>query len=242
MHPHALQKIHENEEVRTALRLLELGIDELKKISGGNDFYHLPLLLLSNGLERLLKVMLCIDFYQDHGIYPDVKYLKGKKNKLGHNLTYLLSRIQSFFEKQDYLQIPVAQEDMSFLKNDETLILILETLENYASGGRYYDLDAMLIEKETEKDPKRQWENIETKILQSFPNWKDYVNNPNLMAEMWIKINRLLTEKICRLVRALCRMLTIGPLAKEGKIHCSQISSFLHLNDEELPTGHRKSP
>lgn len=236
MHPHALQKIHENEEMRTAMGLLELGTYELKNIGGGNDFYHLPLLLLSNGLERLMKVILCIDYYQEHGDYPDSNYLK---NKLGHKLTNLLGKILPLFEKANYLQIPVAKEDGEFLKNDNTIKLILEALENYASGGRYHDLDAMLVRKETDSDPKHQWEKIETHILQSFPNWERYIQEPSLFDEMWKKINHTLIEKLSRLIRAFCRLFTMGPIAKEGKIHCGQISTFLFLNDDELAIGPR---
>ena len=50
------------DELRTSHRLIELGLGELQCISMSEDFYHLPLQLLSGGLERLMKCYICLTY------------------------------------------------------------------------------------------------------------------------------------------------------------------------------------
>ena len=55
-----LKKISLINEVETAINLLKKGMAELQQISGANDFYHTPILLLSSGFERLIKCLICL--------------------------------------------------------------------------------------------------------------------------------------------------------------------------------------
>ena len=47
--------VEENEELDLSYKLVCKGLGELQKINYSNDFYFLPLLLLSQGIERFLK-------------------------------------------------------------------------------------------------------------------------------------------------------------------------------------------
>jgi hypothetical protein len=44
------------DELESATKLIDLGVGELHKIDGANNYYHLPMQLLSQGLERFLKL------------------------------------------------------------------------------------------------------------------------------------------------------------------------------------------
>jgi len=76
-------------EVETSVKLLKKGMGDLQNISGANDFYHAPILLLSSGTERLIKCLLCLALMDDEGkfIEPPYETSKGK----GHNLDHLLN-------------------------------------------------------------------------------------------------------------------------------------------------------
>jgi hypothetical protein len=47
-------------ELDTSIQLLQVGCREVQSIDGGNAFYHVAMLSLANGLERLLKATICL--------------------------------------------------------------------------------------------------------------------------------------------------------------------------------------
>ncbi len=84
MNDETLQHIRLLEELRIAIGLLKGGLRELQHIDGANDFYHLPLLILSSGFERLMKVIICFHSHETNGSYPPkFPWLEGKH---GHDL------------------------------------------------------------------------------------------------------------------------------------------------------------
>ena len=60
-----------HEELLTAISHLKRGLAELQEIDGSNDFYHLPLMLLATGLERICKVAFCFHWLHEQGGFPD---------------------------------------------------------------------------------------------------------------------------------------------------------------------------
>ena len=50
-----IKDLHLHEELRTSHQLIVAGLGELQEINMGEDFYHLPHLLLASGLERYTK-------------------------------------------------------------------------------------------------------------------------------------------------------------------------------------------
>lgn len=54
-------------ETQTAIKYIRLGLANIQKISAKNDFYHPVFLYLSSGIERLLKVMLCLNYQEREG-------------------------------------------------------------------------------------------------------------------------------------------------------------------------------
>jgi hypothetical protein len=55
------------EELHTAVSLSVLGLGALQRLDLARDFYHLPLMLLAGGKERLLKVILCVHEHATNG-------------------------------------------------------------------------------------------------------------------------------------------------------------------------------
>ena len=49
------QSIRLSDEVRRAVDLVKSGLSELQHIDAANDRFHVPMLLLANGVERLLR-------------------------------------------------------------------------------------------------------------------------------------------------------------------------------------------
>lgn len=47
-------------ETDAVVRLSQAGIEALRRLDGANDFYHLPMQLLAQGFERLLKLTIAL--------------------------------------------------------------------------------------------------------------------------------------------------------------------------------------
>ena len=54
------------EELRTSRGLIRAGFGHLQEIDGGNDFYHLPHLLMASGIEKLMKCYIMLIEYARH--------------------------------------------------------------------------------------------------------------------------------------------------------------------------------
>lgn len=67
----SLKDIYLDEELRTSIRLIELGFGELQNLDMVNDFYFLPFQLLSSGFERLMKCHICLGHHEAHNAYPN---------------------------------------------------------------------------------------------------------------------------------------------------------------------------
>ena len=60
-------------ETGTAGMLLNEGLGYLQRLDYEAHGYHLPLVLLSLGFERLMKVVLCLDGKEFEGDWPNAK-------------------------------------------------------------------------------------------------------------------------------------------------------------------------
>ena len=87
-------------EIDNSIKFLRNGLAEIQKISAANDFYDPPLMYLSGGLERLFKSMLCLNYKEVNGRFPnpgeiwnyqqghDIEYLKNQMNYLFQGLNF----------------------------------------------------------------------------------------------------------------------------------------------------------
>jgi hypothetical protein len=60
-------------EARTAVALVKAGLGHLQELTTVEVEYHVPLLLLATGYERLLKVFLCLEAKASCGSWPDTR-------------------------------------------------------------------------------------------------------------------------------------------------------------------------
>jgi hypothetical protein len=107
---------------------------------------------LSIALERILKVILIIDFMHSHRLaYPDSKLV----TKYGHNLVRLYNAVRRLGGGE--ILAPLAEGSVS--------TLILRFLSRFAKSSRYYNLDA-LTESATGSDPLEEWHEILRMVIE----------------------------------------------------------------------------
>lgn len=221
-------------EVETAIKLIEKGLFEVNSISGANDFYHPTFMYLSNGIERLLKAMICMEFKERNSRYPNYDEAIGsKKPSDGHNLTLLIEKTAKFCDHR------ITIEDSRLLNSDKEIQLILSVLSEYGQKARYFNFD-IIMGRNPSYDPKAVWEKLEIELMKS-RNEKYFwecIRDPKRLDELYDQINNIITSKIELFVRALARQFTFGNFSKESKTLVFQISPFLKIQDENI--GNKK--
>jgi len=228
-----------DDEVRASINLILSGLHELQCINGSNDFYHLPFLILSNGFEKLLKLIICFYHWEQYGEFPKMKDFVDTKNN-GHNLLFLKDKVLVECFKSN---TPALKKDLDILSNNNTLNQIISFLGEFGQYSRFYNLDIIISNPSRKsKDIKNLWEKLETELLTKdkslFEKFKSYLNNINEQNLKRIEaINDNVQTKIIILleifVRALTRQFIHGKLGQAQRFS-SVISTFLHLDDNDL--------
>lgn len=222
-----------NLELETAIGLLKHGLAALESLGAANDFYHLPLLHLANGSERLCKCALALNRRLHTGAFPTRDELKS----FGHDVKGLVVSVLQNCFPATYLAVPAAKQDVAFLKGDLTIQAVLECLAYFGKSGRYYELDVICSDAPAGEPPEYVWQRLESSIERNRSTlWQTY---PQINSDY---VTCHIKATIERFARALCRLFTIGPLVSEGRRYSGILSSFLSLRDDDLGvTDYRES-
>lgn len=221
------------DELETSIKLIKSGLREIQAIDGENDFYHILLLTLANGFERLMKVIICLYMYERDGVFP-TKY-PWDKNRNGHNLVFLLNYVAENCFYQKYVEkLPVAKSDIDYIKNNPKLAKHVEILSGFGKAARYYNLDVIKGCKPETSSPKEEWIKLEKEIIRENPDWrKEIQNDPNLNLN-YKRVNKEIVIIFERFARSLSRLFTIGRLGDYAKQISGNVYPFLMLMDDSL--------
>ncbi len=225
------QKIAIGEEVRTSIKLIEVGLSQLQEINGANDFYHLPVLSLANGFERLMKTIICFHALCINGNFPNkTPWPRGNK---GHDLVYLLNKVTRECFSKEYLKLPCAKTDIEYLCDDFLFRKIIRILSEFGQRNRYYYLDIVLNKQKSTSSMEQQWKQLEFDILGKNKDWQRKIKEDDI-DKYYQEINREIVILLEKFARALTRLFTIGGLGDEAKRYTGYILPFLRLRDDQL--------
>ena len=231
--PSVQQKLMIGEELLTAMRLIKTGLRELNRMDGSTDFFHLPILLLASGFERMMKTVICCHHLERDGEFP--KRTVFPMGSDGHRLDLLLKQITQDCYSDDYIaRIPAARTDIEFLRNDPKLSPIVQILSDFGQSARYYNLKVVLDESDPGPSPDQEWKMLEMEVLKDDPTWIKRIEDPEQADAIYAQINSGLTVQCEKLARALARLFTIGGLGSQAKQISPHTHHFLFLTDEQL--------
>lgn len=223
-----IQEIALMDEVDVAISFIDVGLTSLKRLAI-DDFAHLPIVLLSNGFERLLKMIICLDYREQNGEFPNASGFR-KKIKT-HNVEKFLQRVVDISKRWEYeKETAETKKDMDFLENDAELQIIVKLLTEYGISSRYYNINIIIGEKNSYGKPSKLLEYYYWDFEEKLPRKKN-VTTGNILS---------FREHITRLLQqfrmALCHMFIWGKLGKTGKeIGKSNILvGIINLRDEDL--------
>lgn len=232
MPPSLQQKLAIDQELFNAIRLIQAGFGQLQNLDAANDFYHLPLLTLSSGFERFMKVILCLRILEKTGEFPGPSEIPS--GRPGHDLELLLKKIrENCFLEQYVDKIPAAMEDLEYLESDD-LLSFLKVLSNFGKSARYHYLDIVLGRQPQTEAPNIEWEQLETAIITNRPDLMEAIQEIPASDKVYQEVALEVVARLERFARALSRLFTIGGISQEAKRYYGYISKFLNLKDESL--------
>lgn len=220
-------------ELDISISLIKRGLGELQQ--KGSQDYHFLMLTLANGLERLMKVVICLQLKNAQGVYPTSYPWRNN-----HNLNDLLEYIKKHCFSKSYLNKGVGQNDIYFLENDESLTKFIELLSKFGKSARYYNLDFFKGGNLNLESPDREWQKLQKLVLNN-SCLKEKLNNIDTLeiSKIYAEVNQLIIIKFEKLIRAFARLLTLAELGNEARCFSSgTIFDFLIMTDKELGNKH----
>ena len=215
-------------ETETAVMLIEEGLVALAREINDPHRMNLPLLLLAQGFERLLKLVILLGRFES-----DRKIITSRtlKNKYGHQLIKLNNDVVKLMTQSGYREQSVAiRADVQFLRESEDLHVLLSVLESFALHGRYHDLEAA-IGNNLQADLHGLVGQIQSQFTTNHPEYVEGIGSgedPSLI-KFHAALLADLTETVQRFARALCRTYTFGLLGQYGCKLAQQFIGFSFL-------------
>ncbi len=220
-------------ETETAVMLIEEGLIALTREIRQPHRLNLPFLLLAQGIERLLKLVLLIGRFQATSELLDSNVLK---RTYGHHLLELVKAVEGLMRSAGYADESAALRcDLQFLRNSKDLRVLLNVLETFALQGRYHDLE-IAAGGESHADLQGLVGTIQSQFLKKRPEVAREIEagKDRSLTSFHAALLADLTESIQRFARALCRTYTLGLLGNYGKTASAPLGRFLYLRDDEL--------
>jgi hypothetical protein len=215
-------------ELATVVGLARRGLGELQSIDGANDFFHSPSLYLSSSLERLWKATLIVASFQSGATRANIR-------RYSHRLDSLLDAVVAVCFTSEYMQREAARDDRAFLTTDRRFRDILAILEDFATNGKYHDLDSLSGEAEFEDEsPNDRWFELESRTMREIGVWEEAVKPGEGGRKAHRAANRAFVASLERAFRATARLYTLGPLGVLGRQLSPSLYPFLMLMDDQL--------
>lgn len=219
-------------ELETSVGFLKKGMGELQKINQKDGFSEAPIFLLSFGLEKFLKCLIVIAYWDDTEKLIRTHKIWKKRN--GHKLENLMNTVIRIVEEnKDYLSRPVAREDIAFITENSSLNDFIAVLSKFSQGGRYYNLNIIMVGTSDFSNPINGWKEIENEI---FSRREDL--QIKLFDDLTFDHSKELIHEIVvimeRFLRALSRFFTLAEIGPMGKQMSPIVYDFLMLMDSEI--------
>ncbi len=221
----AVSKVSLIQDVDSAISRIKNGLSYLQTIDDANNHYETMMDLLSNGYEHLIKALLIILVDSNGGTKDDFDWSRQK----GHNIQRL--KVDLVLGVKEKSGSDVLKSDLDYIMKDEYLLKMIDMFTNYASMGRYSNIDTVFAKEPS--DPIRDWKAFELDILRDKGLLEDYkVSNDYYETVIIPEI----TIKLEKFTRVLARMFTLAGLGEFAKSMTGNVKDFLYISDEELGT------
>lgn len=195
------------EELETSYKLIRLGLGELQVTN--NSFYFLSAQLLSQGLERFMKIYICLGHFHLNKKFPESNHLK----ELGHDLIKMRNEIaENYYFK---FAKPQFELDSQFVQYNSKLEKLFKILSDFGTKSRYYNFDLIASAKTRSIDSRLSWERFKNGFLEL----ADYEKllDANLSCKVRQKVSSRIIILIEQFISAMSRQLIHNCLGQQAK-------------------------
>jgi len=223
-----MSNIYLIQELDIAISTIESGFSILRKAKPLKTNYFLLFLVFSTGLERILKVLLCLHYYSQNEKYPTEKIMKG----YGHNIHELHKSVIDLSYTDESMKKEIIKDDFTFMSTNLLLQKFILSHSEFATKNRYAYLNGVSLGQSTISWFSSVWEEIENiaiPIKEALP----YIEN-NQLEQYCVIVNNLIIVCIEKYMRALARTVTLTHLSKDAQSLAGRFFDYLFLSDEEL--------
>jgi hypothetical protein len=221
-----------SEETESAAQLVGRGISSINQRGATDVDPSATLQLLSQGIERLLKLTVMFQHHRTFGAWPD------DVKQYGHNVSQLAKRVlDAATQDEQFGSRPAGRADIQFAQSDPTLQLLLNAFAKFGTKGRYHHLDVATGKQVPPEDsPRNVWDEIESsvysndsKLLSRLISFDSNINQSALD-----EMNARTTAVVQRYIRFIVRVWAWSPSGDAAKPFSTVLSNWLMLNDDQL--------
>lgn len=222
-----------NDEIRIGINCVKKGLKEFSEFGPTTIDLFIPMLLLSVGFERILKILFCLDYFNKNGHYPDFKQLK----KISHDLEALLKYfLETCKSNELYSKASARISDLEFLEKNEDFIELFKILNKFGISLRYYNLNMITGNKNDIEDFRELTSQFLNKIVNRYPEVINVICNPPYNTQIVYDIfNPYFIGLVQRFMRVLSYGFTQGAFGDEARnLSAGLINDFLLIRDEDI--------
>ena len=218
------------DEVNTAIILIKKGLIEIRNMKSIKSpaYKHIPLLLLSNGFERLLKCLLIFLYYKLNFIFP--RYMENffKEYNNGHGLDLMFEEVlRTAKDSLIKMSPPLKRKEIQFLESDKNVKDLFKILSLYANSSSNYDVDVVISEDHPPKNLSEEFEKFREDLYMQ-------LNYPiNEFLSHTDKLNKHTIYIIARITKALCLCYTHPDFGYIASMHSSEVSDFTSIRTDK---------
>lgn len=231
-----LKLISEEDEIKIGFDCIKKGIIEFSKFGPTTVHLFIPLLLISTGFERILKILYCLNFKQVKNRYPTTSELR---NDINHSLKKLKEDLILTLESNELYHTAQARiDDIDFLKNNSDFLEFITILDDFSKKGRYFNLDMITSGIDYFSKPEGLISKLLNRMMLRYPDVIEEQMKPPYNTQLiYDYFNPYIIEIVQRFARLLCFAFTQGAYGNKARqISATFVNDFLSLRDEQLST------
>ena len=148
-----------NREAALSAQLLGSGLTSIRKYDfSSKGIFYSGIFSISIGLERILKIILILDYQINNCNFPENDFLKKK----GHKIFRLINDCKLI---NDSLPVESELNKSNHIFEDELIKTIVQYLTDFSMSSRYYNLDVITGNTRRTNEPLADWDNKICKII-----------------------------------------------------------------------------
>ncbi len=216
-----------SEEVRISSELIFTGIKLIQEEHYYNEAIDVPLILLANGLERLLKCLVCFWTLEKTNKLPTTKAIK---NEFNHNIAKLFEYVFSRCYSDEFIRKGTTQKDLHFFRINPVFQGLVKVINDFALKDRYANLDLILCENlPKSRNPNDTWrEQIELVLMQEYPKMQQLAITDN--KEFRRQSSRYIADSLNRLMYSLVHLMILGKIGEYANTSAGPLRKFKNYN------------